>query len=275
VKSNGSVSVEEEVFECALDHDKPYVHNRVTVFAATNPATFSAAWRSRMAFVHWPSSVEHLTSIAKGHDIAEYAVKHGAKFVASEIKTRDPELSNEAPPMPETLDTSSVDCLRQINISFFRLPEEAQNIVLGALVPSVLAESIYRHIHESAKLVNADALLDSPDLLRKILEKLEKPKAVEVALNVLVAISQCRDEDKACEGMMAILDVFMQDAEKLLAYYDAQKPEQVIQDLAKNLNAQKLADKIVQGGRLDMKNDKLIGVWVEALVRQAEPEKQS
>jgi hypothetical protein len=237
---------------------------RLLVFAATNPARFSAAWRSRICLLHLPPSADYLGDIAAGHWLAEMAVERCQEAAPLE-NSADPELSAEAPPPPELVDASVVAALRRIDEGFFGLSEEAQGLVLQALLPPAIAETVRRRLAEGGPMM---PLLGQPAELTARLAGLDTPAAISLALAVLQAITRSPDDRSAAEALLAILDAFMPDPDKLQAYYGAEKPPGALERIV-SLPPELLAQTIIDSGRVRLGGGAISGAWIEALLAQS------
>lgn len=239
---------------------------KVVLIGACNPGHFPPGWESRVCFLHFPATREHLNNIAAGNSLSEF-VAANASVIAS-INASASELDNSPPPSPKVVDAAAVGDLVQHlnNTSFYRLTKEAQSLIISAKLPLVDAEALYRHINESISL-NPFALAQNPDILTEALRDLDVPQAVALAVSVLIELPRLVVDQEKIDALLAILDPFMADVIKLEPYYATAKPSDTLNSL-KNIDAELFAKCIKDSGRLRMKNKQLSGTWVDELMRQ-------
>lgn len=239
----------------------------VMLIGACNPGHFPPGWESRVCFLHFPATHEHLKNIAAGNSIAEF-VAANASSVAVSSGSSASELDNSPPPSPKVVDAAAIgDLMPHLNdVSFYRLSKEAQSLIISAKLPLVDAEALYRYINESISL-NPMALAQNPDILGETLRELDVPQAVALAVSVLIELPKLTKDQEKIDALLAILDPFMADVTKLEPYYAAAKPSETLDEL-KNIDAELFAKVIKDSKRLQMKNKQLTGRWVDELMRQ-------
>jgi hypothetical protein len=244
---------------------------RVMVFGATNPAIFSAALKSRCAFIHFPPSQEVLLEIAGEDSIAKFIVEHGTNYIS--VKDGgDNELDPTPPPAPVTINASSIAALRAIKKSgksFWVLPNEAHEIILSSILPETLAEKLVRHLTQNNAL-DATELARHPDLLYEQCKRLPRNKAVPLSFAVLTSFPNLSEMEKM-EAIGAIHLAFTDDPEKLFDFFNGEKSPEIAESI-KEINPINLEKFLKDKGLVYVENDQLKGKFVENLERHAEVE---
>lgn len=190
------------------------------IFAAMNPAMLAPAYRSRCSFFHVPAENSYMVQMAT-NEWAKTAANVGA--VTSDS---DPTFSNEPPPAPETIDASAVAALNGIDASFWELSEAAQQLILYSVAPPAVVETLL----DSHQALDGTYLVKYPDRIRGAIEELDVPRAVALATSVLDAVDSV-DKKQAAKAVVAVLEGVYTSADKLEAYFSAEKPETVINKL--------------------------------------------
>lgn len=241
-------------------------NGKVMLIGACNPGHFPPGWESRVCFLHFPATREHLNDIAVGSSIAEFVASNASAIATTNASAS--ELDNSPPPSPKVVDAAAIgDLMQHLNdVSFYRLSKEAQSLIISAKLPLIDAEALYRYINESLSL-NPFALAQNPDILSETLKELDVPQAVALAVSVLIEIPKLTQDQEKIDALLSILDPFMADVIKLEPYYATAKPGQTLDEL-KNIDAELFAKIIKDSGRLRMKNKQLTGRWVDELMRQ-------
>lgn len=244
---------------------------KVMVFGATNPAIFSAALKSRCAFIHFPPSQDVLLEIAGEDDISRYVVENGSNFISVK-DSGDNELDPSPPPAPVTINASSIAALRAIKSSgktFWRLPKESHEIIISALLPETLAEKLVRHLSKGNDL-DATELARCPDILFEQCKTLPRNKAVPLALSVLTSFVNLNEMEKM-EAIAAIHLAFTDDPEKLFDFFNAEKSAEVAESI-KQIDPTNLEKFLKDKGYVYVEGEQLKGKFVENLEKYAEVE---
>lgn len=244
---------------------------KVMIFGATNPAIFSAALKSRCAFIHFPPSKEVLMEIAGEDEIAKFIVENGTNYIS--VKDGgDNELDPTPPPAPVTINASTIAALRAIKKGgkgFWILPKESHEIILSSLLPETLAEKLVRHLSQTNTL-DATELARHPDLLYEQCKKLPRNKAVTLSFAVLSSFVNLTEMEKM-EALGSIHLAFTDDPEKLFDFFNGEKSPEIAESI-KQIKPITLEKFLKDRGLVYVENDELKGKFVENLERHAEVE---
>ena len=240
------------------------------VVAATNPAQFGAAYRTRCAFIHMPYDRGYFRSFAQG-EYATWLSLHGQL----ESKDSDTAFSGEPPPAPAVDAGSAIDALGKIDGNFWRLSDVSRRVILDAVVTPSSAEQIWRMMQGQSG-GNIAALLRFPDRMAKLVSttaQTDIPKASALILSAYLELGNMVDSEKpeviADAVFLGCLAPMWQNPDLMRYVFDeAEKPEAVYKQIEKlNGIAEKLVarleDKKILYKRADGKYDGLLLVLGE------------
>ena len=235
------------------------------VVAAMNPALLAPTMMTRIAMFHVPADRDYLRMIAGSHSIALDVVDN------SRIAIDNPAHSaydNSIPPAREVVDAAAVNTLTQIDKDFYRLPTEAQDLIISALLPRDVAERTLRKLRSSFEL-DVKALIEDEDLFKEALRKMTPQKAVSTILSSV--LESRHDPMLTIEVMTSVFDVLVRDTNKLRTYYNGDKPQEYLDAInALNPQAAYWHKKWEDEGYVFAENNELKGKWIDELLKSPE-----
>lgn len=237
--------------------DPDYVH----VVAATNPAQFDPAFRTRMLFLYVPADADYLLQILEGSTFGLDVL--GAAPTSLPEGSEDDVYTNTPPPAPPILDASGADVITRFDKSFWVLEEGTRHAIMTGIIPAA-ALDVALSATDDSRIKGLPAR--NPDLLGKILPELNAPDMTAAALDLMSQYEGMNSEE-VTDAHYKILDsVYGGKIDRLEQFLSATKPTIAMEQLARKADADKLFDLI--GDKIQNVDEKLTGIWYHNIERQ-------